>query len=483
MSGLTPPSSGARTPARAPRPALLLGALVAMTAAAKLVLAWRFPGFLTGDDLEIVQTAAKYALGVEYHPWELRCLFHPLALVWPALKLAAMAGARDPALVTWVCALPNVAVSSAGIVILYALARRWEWPVRPALAAAFLYAFAWMPLAYGATPYPRPMSATALIAAFWFASARSESAGPQIAAGFLAAAAFAIRWSEGVVLVPLLAWSAWRFRSPRGVIGIGAGFVAGTLACVGLVDQLTWGAPFASLKSFVRIMWLEIPAARRAIEEPFPWYLRTPLQWGGPILLLLAVAGWTNRRGRAPLAISLAIVLGMSLFAHKEWRYLQCAIPFLCLAAAAGWERLYEAGHRRLAAGALLLCVPYAADRSLALLRDKTSGEIEASRRILAMRPAPRVLAFEQMWAYGERLYFGNAVEIREIELHRPLQPAAIRKAATGADVVGVYSLHLDRASLRELASLGFRPIVSLKRDTSYECMLFGRREEAGGRR
>lgn len=403
--------------------------------------------------------------------------------MWPALKLAAMAGARDPALVTWVCALPNVAVTSAGIVMLYALARRWTWPVSTSLAAAFLYAVAWMPFAYGATAYPRPMSAAALIAAFWFASAPSESAGPQVAAGFLAAAAFAIRWSEGVALIPLLAWSAWRFRSPRRVILIGIGFVLGALVCVGLVDRLTWGTPFASLRSFVRIMWLEIPAARLAIEEPFPWYLRTPLQWAGPILLLLAAAGWKNRRVRAPLTVAVALVLGMSVFAHKEWRYLQCAIPFLCLAAAAGWERLRESGHRRLAAAALLLCLPYAADRSLSLLRDKTSAEIEASRRILAMRPPPRVLAFEQTWAYGERLYFGNAVEIREIELSRPLRPEAIRQAAAGADVVGVYSLHLDRPSLRELASLGFRPIVSIQRDTAYECMIFKRRETAGGRR
>ena len=450
-----------------------------MTGAAKLGLAWRYPGFLTGDDLEIVQTAAKYALHVRYEPWELRCLFHPIVLVWPAVQLAALAGIRDPAVVAWVSAFPNVAITSAGIVILYALARRWGWTVRASLAAAFLYALAWMPFAYGATPYPRPMSATALIAAFWLASDPSEGAGSQLAAGILAASAFAIRWSEGVVLVPLLAWSGWRFRSPRRLILLGTGFAAGALACVGLVDQLTWGAPFASLRSFVRIMWLEIPAARLAIEEPFPWDLRTPLQWAGPLLLFLAVAGWRDRRARPPLAVFLAIVLGMSVFAHKEWRYLQSAIPFLCLGAAAGWQRLRDFGHPRLAAAALLLCVPYAANRSISLLSDKTSGEIEASRRILAMRPAPRVLAFEQTWAYGERLYFGNAVEIREIELRRPLEPAAIRKAAAGADVVGVYSLHLDRASLRELASLGFRPIVSLKRDTSYECLLFGRGEFA----
>ncbi len=426
-----------------------------------------------------MQTAAKYSLGVHYDPWELRCLFHPIVLIWPGVKLAALAGVRDPAVVAWVASFPNVAVTSGGIILLYALARRWGWTVRASLAGAFLYAFAWMPFAYGATPYPRPMSATALIAAFWLASTPSRAAAPQLAAGALAAAAFAIRWSEGVVLVPLLMWSAWKFRSIPRIFQIAAGFAAGTLLFVGVIDEMTWGAPFASLRSFVRIMWLEIPASRLAIEEPFPWYLRTPLQWAGPLLLLLAVAGWKERRARAPLAIFLAIVLGMSAFAHKEWRYLQSAIPFLCLASAVGWERLREAGHRRLAAAALLLCIPYAANRSVALLSDKTSGEIEATRRILAMRPKPRVLAFEQTWAYGERLYFGNAVEIREIELHQPLKTLAIRKAAAGADIVGVYSRHLDRAALAELASLGFRPIVAIRRDTSYECLIFGRGEFA----
>ena len=45
------------------------------------------PGFLTRDDLEIVQTAAKYAIGVPYDACEPRCLFHPIAL----------AGMRNPA--------------------------------------------------------------------------------------------------------------------------------------------------------------------------------------------------------------------------------------------------------------------------------------------------------------------------------------------------------------------------------------------------
>ena len=63
---------GSRTEALDPTAAFpsrtLLLLLLVFTLALKLFLAWRFEGFLTGDDLEIVQTAAKYALGVRYDP-------------------------------------------------------------------------------------------------------------------------------------------------------------------------------------------------------------------------------------------------------------------------------------------------------------------------------------------------------------------------------------------------------------------------------
>jgi len=37
--------------------------LMAVTFLIKLLPTWRFEGFLTEDDLEVVQTAAKYAMG------------------------------------------------------------------------------------------------------------------------------------------------------------------------------------------------------------------------------------------------------------------------------------------------------------------------------------------------------------------------------------------------------------------------------------
>jgi Alg9-like mannosyltransferase family len=453
-----------------PSKALLIFLLL-VTLAVKLFLAWRFEGFLTGDDLEIVQTAAKYALGVRYDPWSLRCLFHPIVLVAPVLKLAALLGARDPGTLRWVATLPTIAFSTAAIGLTFALARRWGWSPRAAAAGAFFYAFAWLPLAYGATPFPRPISTAMLLAAFYFASDPSARPGPALTAGILAGAAFAVRWSEGIVLIALCGWTAWRFRSSRRVLLIAAGFGLGTLLFAGITDWLTWGTPLKSLAEYFRIMFLERPDVD---NEPIWDYAYTALHWAGPLLLLLLIPAWKQRQARPAIAVFISIVGLMSLFKHKEWRYLQAAMPFLALAAGAGWERLRAQGRRLLAASVLVLAVPYGLERTVTLLSDGSAAGIEAAQFIRSLRPKPRVLAFEQQWAYGEHLYLGNDVEIREIELARPLRPRAIRQTASGADIVGVYARHLDDAGRRQLAELGFRQIGHFKKRRSYECLVFG---------
>ena len=444
-----------------------LPGLLGSTALLKLFFAWQFPAFLTGDDLEIVETAAKYAVGLDYHPWELRSLFHPLLLAFPFVKAGALAGLADPRWITFFAALPTVLFSTISVALVHALARSWDWPEATARAAAFLYAFHWLCLGFGSTPYPRPISTCFLLAAFLAVERSAGSQSRAALAGALVAAAFAVRWSEVVVLVPLLAWSWWRHRSVRSPAAIAAGFAAGVLLFVGLFDALSWGAPFASLRTFWRIMHEEGLASVN--PDPWYWYGKRVLHWAGPLPLLLLIPAAADRRLRAPLGIAVAILALMSLSPFKNVRYTQACMPFLALAAAVGWERLRKKpGWRRaLAAAALVVAVPMGLERTATLLRDKSQSAVTAAQFLRGLAPPVGTVVLEQMWAYGEKLYLGNAVAIHDLYPKRPLSPKPVQAALDGADAAALYDLDVSPEIARLLAARGFRPCAHFQRDAS----------------
>jgi len=250
------------------RSRVFLAVLLGTTAALKLALAWSFPGFLSGDDLEIVATAAKHAVGLDYAPWPIRSLFHPLLLAYPAVQAGALAGLSSPRWMTLLAAVPTAAFSTLGVWLAYRIARELDASEAGARAAAFLAAAAWVPFAYGGTPYPRPISSALLLGAFLLIV--RGGAGPRgaAAAGLLAAAAFAVRWSEGFAVLPLAALALSRDRRGRAALAVLGGFGAGALLFVGAFDALTWGAPFASLRAFLAFM----RAPHDAFTPRPPWW-------------------------------------------------------------------------------------------------------------------------------------------------------------------------------------------------------------------
>jgi hypothetical protein len=455
------------------RETAVLAALVAAAATLRLFFAWRYPGFATGDDLETIETAGKYAFGLRYEPWAIRCLFHPLTFLWLPLEAASLSGARDPRVLTWVASLPAVVFSTLTAVTVRALARRLKCSSAAALVAAVFFAFHFLPLAFGSTAFPRPISTALLTVAFLVVTGDGHDSRRALLAGALAGAAFAVRWSEGVVLVPLAAWAAWRRRSLRPAGLVLAGFAAATIVFVGAVDWATWGTPFASLWAYFETMYLEIPGWRLAQEKGFGYYVWNLLQWAGPIAILLLLPAWRDRRARAPITTVAAIVVLMSLFAHKEWRYLQAAIPFLCIGAALGWERL-QARFGAVAAGAVLvLGCAWGIERGGTFHAKKSQAELAAARWIRTLRPPPRTVALEQSWAYGNRLYLGNSIEIREIEWQRPLTRLAMREAADGTDLVAVYVEHLVPAAAAELRARGFEEGARFQADLGRDCVVY----------
>jgi len=85
------------------------------------------------------------------------------------------------------------------------------------------------------------------------------------------------------------------------------------------------------------------------------------------------------------------------------------------------------------------------------------------------------VVALSQAWAYGDRLYLGNRVEVRDL----PTPPGAqeLERAAAGADRVALYRNDLtgDPALATVLTRHGFTRNATFERGASKAVVVFAR--------
>src|SRR5262245_16657744 len=204
--------------------------LLAAVAIAQLWLAQRYFGFLTGDEVEVLGEAFRRARGFAYAPWEIRNLLVPDVVVAPFVWLASRLGIDDAGRLILAATLPFIALPAVTLWFVYRLG---------GFLPALLAATHWIPLGFGSTTYPRTLAACCVVAA-----AAIVEQWP-FAAGLLAGAAFADRFSEIVFVIPLLIVARRRLPVVLGTI------VSITIA--GAYDWLTYGAPFSSVIAFARL--------------------------------------------------------------------------------------------------------------------------------------------------------------------------------------------------------------------------------------
>jgi hypothetical protein len=160
----------------------------------------------------------------------------------------------------------------------------------------------------------------------------------------------------------------------------------------------------------------------------------------------------------------------------KQMRYLQICVPFLAIAAGIGWERLRAVRYGRALSWALLLAaVALGLERSVYILRSKSASAVAAAQYIASVHPPLRTVVLEQAWAYADRLYLGNSVEIRDLAPQRPLRIRPVLAAAEGADVLALYEADVSPELLRALASRGFLACAAFRRDGSRPVRVFRR--------
>lgn len=453
--------------------------LVAVSTATRAALAWAFFGFHTGDDVEIVQAALMRALDRPYEPLGLRNLLASDLLAAPVAWMAAAVGVRSMAVLTWLVALPTVALASAGIVLVYRIARSWLGDERPALLAAGLVALHWLPLGYGSMVDARVASTACVLAAAALLFGNPGAPVRALAAGALMAFAWAFRYSEGIFLVPLLlvvqaAGGAARSRAAQ-LVRLLAAFVVTSLVTVGLEDWLSHGAPFASLADLVRYTLIERQSTSLVRSQPWYWYARRLPKWLPlPLLALL----WQARRvdGWPRVAAFVAIPLvALSAIHQKQLRYLQGIVPFALLLAAAGAWSLWFRGYRRIAIALVALSI-VAGSRGLPFLERKSMAAVVAARQVApALQPGDEI-CLSQSWAYGNDLYLGTGTVVHDLEY--PLAHAAVERELAKCASVGVYleDLSRDPALVSAIESRGFTRVRTVRWGKSKPVVLFARR-------
>ncbi|HEY8020893.1 MAG TPA: glycosyltransferase family 39 protein [Thermoanaerobaculia bacterium] len=456
-------------------------------------------GFLTGDDVEVLEAAFVPVTGLHYQAWEIRNLLFPRLLVAPVLAAASGLGIHDPFALVRIAALPFVALSALNGWLVYRLACRLVDRWTAALAAG-VFSFHWLPLAYGGTVYPRTVSTTCVLLAALLIAREGRGLAQSLralGAGALVALGFADRYSEAIFLAPLLAFALWRARErdqegQRGWLARAAGpcgalvvgFALGSLVTVGLSDLAFWGKPFASLAAFARFTLLERRSSSLVTHQPWGWYLARLYVWLPPTLLPF-LCMLRRRRGLLLPWLGLALpLLVLSLVHHKELRYLQGGVPFLAILVAAGAAGLWRAGWRRVTIGLLAASLLLSLNTARSVLSRRSLAAVAAARD-LGADPAVRTVALSQAWAYGHLLFFGDRVAV--LDLATPPAEEEVRKAlaGVGVDALGLYADDLARApSLALLVeSAGFARAAVYRSWNSKPVVVFRRRSRSASSR
>jgi phosphatidylinositol glycan class B len=419
-----------------------LAILTTLVVIAQLWLAWRYFGFLTGDDVEVLAEGFHRALGFPYGAWDIRCLFVPDVFVSPVIRIASWLGLESTRALAQAATLPFIALTAMTVVLVHQLTLRLlsDIPVPPgegarrageglgtaelaALVAATIFALHWIPLGFGSTVYPRTLAMFCIVAAALIAERRP------FLAGVLVGLAFADRFSEIIFLIPILrvARNNW--------LRIIAGAAIAALLFVGAYDWLTWGMPFSSAIKFARLTLVAPDFASRVKYQAPWWYLANIARWCAPTMLPLL---WFARK-RAPWAFLIVPLIALSAIRHKEVRYLEVMIPFLAIAAGIGAAMLWRT-RRNIAIALVAISIAWHLS-GIRYHARKTMPAVRAAE-MLGADPSVSTVTLNQIWAYGDRLYFGERMAVRDVGT--PIDPARFALGLKDADAAVMAETDLD---------------------------------------
>ncbi|WP_084611011.1 glycosyltransferase family 39 protein [Archangium violaceum] len=313
------------------------------------------------------------------------------------------------AAVVWACC---AAAQAWGTVALFRLVEERDGR-EPALLAAAVHVTWGGWLLYAARPLADSLSVAPLLGSLlwaWRARAR-DGLREGFWSGVLLGLAFVVRYPSAVFGVPI-AVSLLMARRWRSLAG-GALGVGGVLLALGLLDWLTWGAPWHTLWKYFEFNILS-GGSEKFGTQPAWWYLPKLV---GMVPLLLA---WHFGRGLARrdlLGGSFLFYLGvMSLLAHKELRFLAPLLPlFVLLAAGPAWRTLSQRVRTRWAMGGLVGAYALSSLAAATVQMPKGLATEQIDALVFAGRDdslTGLIVAGQQEWNISGRFYLHRDVPL-----------------------------------------------------------------------
>lgn len=313
--------------------AICLGAVLVRALTSALL-----PNEVWSDEtFQSTEQALRLISGRGMTPWEFQIGARSWILPGLAAPFVALGGAlsTDPRVTLGLIRSLMIGVSIMGVWAAYALGLR-----RGRLHGLFAAGLAagWCELVYY-SPHllSDTMGGILLLAALAIADG-AQTPRRLFWAGLLLGAALVVR----VQLSPAIGLAGLLTCGPdirRRFLPLAAGFAL-PVATLGVLDWLTWGAPFHSVITYVRT---NLGAAQQfGVAPPITYVHQEAVIWGPTAPLILVTAALGARRAPSVAAVAAVIAFTFTVVGHKEPRYLYPALLLLFVLCAIGTGEMAE---------------------------------------------------------------------------------------------------------------------------------------------
>lgn len=347
MSGapteVVPEAAQVQGPAAAPGTKLGQPALRALVLISAVAFLLRFfpaqndPTLITPDEIyQVLEPAHRLSFGYGVITWEFRQGLRSWALPGAMAGIMRLTSFVDTGADGYLAGITLVLsyLSLTPVLAAFLLAYRRHREVGPALVAAMVGAV-WFELVYlGPKPLTEVVATHALVPGLYLLSTTEGQRRRLLLAGGLMGLALGLR----IHLLPAVALGLI-YQCRADVRGRWAHVLLGLLPVLlafGLLDWITWGAPFQSMwKNFV----VNVVDGRSGSYSVAPWYTYARDQarlWGLGLLPIAALIALGARRWPVGLIVAVGVLGAHSAIAHKEYRFVYPALSLLMMLAGLG---------------------------------------------------------------------------------------------------------------------------------------------------